>query len=528
MSGKEISSAAENAKLRVFVSSVQDELINERTAIAELFSSDSFLSNSAEAILFEEQPARTVPAENAYLADLESSKVYIGIIGFQYGTEGTDGLSAMHREYIKAKELGLEVLFFVRGQSNQDHKRDHRMMSLFKAIRDNKKGHTYRRFRHYQDLKKRVRDAILPILAKRGISPTDFQEAEFNDTLAAASEFEAQLLNQAEYSDLDHHLTLKYARTVLKNQLVNDPGEVRKVLFNRGLIWFDDSQDVYRPTAGGMLMFGRSPDAIFPQCRIIANAYSGNNKTDLIDRRDIRLPLPYAVEEAIRFLIWNTKHIVKARNFSRVAIDEYPYEAMREALVNAVAHRDYGFRGSSIRIEKYADRLAIMSPGGPPEPITMQKIRSLNYTPCSRNPNIARALSYFERIEEQGDGIRRIVDEVRNTGLPGIRFTIVDGHFTVVFTGPGENLSRLRPAHPRVIYEVPPAAEERLNANQKKIIRSLLKKGRVKVPEMTRLLKVTPQAVRKDMSGLQNMGLVEKKGKARSTYYVLKEDPAQL
>ena len=528
MSRQGINTGVKSAKLRVFVSSVQDELINERTAIVELINSDSFLSDRVEAILFEEQPARSEPPEEAYLADLETCEVYVGIIGFEYGTEGADGLSAMHREYVKAKELGLEILFFIRGQSGQDRKRDARMMSLFDEVRDNKKGHTYRRFSHYRDLKKCVRKALLPIIKKRGFSPTDSQEAEFNGTLEAASGFDTQLLKQAEYSDLDEQLTLEYTRAVLGKQPTDSQEEVRKVLFNRGLIWFDDSRDIYRPTAAGMLMFGKRPDAIFPQCRLVANAYSGNNRTDPIDRRDIRLPLPRAIEAAIQFLIRNTRHITKVRSFSRIAIDEYPYEAMREALINAVAHRDYGFRGSSIRIEKFADRLVIMSPGGPPPPVTIQKLRSLSYTPCSRNPNIARALSYFERIEEQGDGIRRIVNEVRNTGLPNVEFSIVDGYFTVSFVSPGANLSKLRPVQPRVVYEVAPAATDRLNANQKQIIKRLLQKGQVNVSEMVKLLKVTPQAVRKDMASLQNMEIVKKRGKARATYYVLKEEPAQV
>jgi hypothetical protein len=80
---------------------------------------------------------------------------------------------------------------------------------------------------------------------------------------------------------------------------------------------------------------------------------------------------------------------------------------LREALVNAAAHRDYSLAGSSIRVEKFTDRIAILSPGLPPPPLTLEKLRTLRYLPCSRNPNLARGLSFFERMEEQGDGLRR-------------------------------------------------------------------------------------------------------------------------
>ncbi len=118
-------------KMRVFVSSVQDELINERTAILELINTDPFLSKYIEAVLFEHQPARTLPVKEAYLSDLESCNVYIGIIGFQYGRIEDDGLSSTHREYLTAKKMGIPILVFVRGQSGQDEKRDSEVMNLF-------------------------------------------------------------------------------------------------------------------------------------------------------------------------------------------------------------------------------------------------------------------------------------------------------------------------------------------------------------------------------------------------------------
>lgn len=514
-----------SSRVRVFVSSVQDELINERTAILELVNTDSFLSKHVEAVLFEYQPARTLPAGDAYLSDLGSCDVYIGILGFQYGNAGDDGLSATHREYLKAREAGMPILVFVRGHSGQDRRRESEVKELFQQIRDNKKGHTYRRFSHYQELKDKVRNALLPFLRERGVSPSESEQMEFQGTLEAASDFDTRPLDQVDYEELDKRLLAHYVRAVRQATTAAGPAETQKTLLQRGMLWFDGKQGTYRPTAAGLLMFGLSPDAVFPQCRITANAYSGTNKGDLIDRSDIRKPLPLAIEDAFHFLIRNMRHTTRTQGFSRVAVDEYPYDALREAVVNAVAHRDYGIRGASIRIEKYSDRLQILSPGGPPPPVTMHRIRSLDYVACSRNPILARARSYFERIEEQGDGIRRIVDEVANAGLPSVEFTIVDGHFAVVFAGPGRTLSNLRPPRPRIIHEIAPADVSRLNDNQRRIVRRLLSKGQVDTGGLARLLKVTPQAVRKDLTVLHKLGIVEKRGKARATHYVLKGAP---
>lgn len=105
-----------------------------------------------------------------------------------------------------------------------------------------------------------------------------------------------------------------------------------------------------------------------------------------------------------------------------------------------------------------------------------------------------------------------------------VKFNILDGHFTVTFTGPDMSLSRLRPIQPRVVYEVAPGKLDRLKTGQKKIIQRLLERGQVNVPQMAKLLNVTPQAVRKEMAKLQHFGLIVQKGKARATHYVLKEE----
>ena len=310
-----------SAKMRVFVSSVQDELINERTAILELVNTDSFLSKHVEAVLFEHQPARTAPAGNAYLSDLESCDVYVGILGFEYGNAGDDGFSPTHREYLKAKEQGLPILVFVRGQSGQDKRREPEAMKLFQQIQDSKKGHTYRRFDHYQDLKSKVRSALLPILQERGISPSESEQLEFEGTLEAASDFDTQPLEHVDYDDLDRQLVAQYAQAVRQVKTAISEPDTRKILLQRGMIWFDDKHNTYRPTAAGLLMFGISPDALFPQCRIAANAYSGPNKGDLVDRLDIKRPLPLAIEEAIQFITRNIRHITRTQGFSRVTVD---------------------------------------------------------------------------------------------------------------------------------------------------------------------------------------------------------------
>ena len=135
---------------------------------------------------------------------------------------------------------------------------------------------------------------------------------------------------------------------------------------------------------------------------------------------------------------------MKVVGLNRVRLDEYPVEALREALVNAVAHRQYEDAGRKIILEVFPDRVIVSSPGLPPAPITLANLRKGNYRPCSRNPVLAQCLSYFHRIEERGSGFRRMRDQMLNHGLDKPLIGTDTGYFQVTFPGPGENLDRIR------------------------------------------------------------------------------------
>jgi len=115
------------------------------------------------------------------------------------------------------------------------------------------------------------------------------------------------------------------------------------------------------------------------------------------------------------------------------------------------------------------------------------------------------------------------VEDTANQGLPPVSFDMDEGYFTVTFKAPQVPLTNLEPKHTRILYEVNSSQVDRLNKNQRIIVKALLKTGEVTVAELAKSLKVTPQAIRKDMAKLQEMELVERRGAARSTYYTLKE-----
>lgn len=515
-------------KIKIFVSSVQKELENERIAVTELVASAPFLERNIEAILFEQLPASSSSAETAYLEALHSCQIYIGILGFEYGRLGPDGLSATHREYLEAKRMGIPTYFFIKGDSSLDSRRDNQLKDFFSAIKDEQHGHVYKRFTHYQNLKSSIQDILLNELKIRGIKSTKEESLIAEQTIEQASSFDSAIINRVSLNDLNETLCHQYVSSVLKLDNINVETErIYQTLLNRGLLWQDNESASLHPTAAGVLLFANAPDAIFPQARIAVNAFGGIERGEPIDRDDIRDPLPTAVEKAFQFLKRNMRHTTRIEGFAKVEIHEYPYEALREAVVNAVAHRDYDLKGSCIRVEKFADRIEIISPGLPPTPISLDKIQRLNYIACSRNPMLARGLSYFERIEEQGDGIRRIVNETIALGLPRPQFRFRDGHFQVTFIGP-KDILKLKSQDGKPVFELTELVLSELNDTQKNIITLLLEHKNMKVPEFAEKMNISNQAVRKAMKLLvENKKIVHKEGKARDTIYSLREGLSQ-
>ena len=117
-------------RFRIFTSNVQKEMQPEREALRDFVRGDPLLGRFFDLFLFEEQPAGTRTAREVYLAEVDRCDVYLGLYGSEYGTVGTDGLSATEREYNRATEKGKCRLVYVRG--TDDTTRESKMLELIR------------------------------------------------------------------------------------------------------------------------------------------------------------------------------------------------------------------------------------------------------------------------------------------------------------------------------------------------------------------------------------------------------------
>jgi ATP-dependent DNA helicase RecG len=507
------------SKLGVFVSSVQKELEDERLIVQNLINTDPFLSAHCLPVLYEFEPASPEKALEGCLNTLDTCHIYLLIVAVQYGSLVGE-LSITHAEYRRAKDKKLPVLAFIKGERSL--KRETGTDALLKEL--DADGPKYKRFGNVIDLQKEVRAALVKHLKDGyGIVPSSDENEIARQTIEATSTFESQPLNRILWADLDHSVARRLvgaAETKKPDDL--SAADLLSGVKLRGLTWQAPDSGEHYATAAGIVLLAKDPSAVFPQCRILADAYRGVEADGVPrDHEDIRGPMPLVVDRALAFIDRNTRHPMKVVGLNRVRLDEYPVEALREALVNAIAHRLYDDAGRKIMLEVFSDRVVVSSPGVPPAPITLANLRRGKYRPCSRNPVLAQCLSYFHRIEERGSGFRRMRDQMLNHGLDQPILSTETGYFQITFPGPGDDIDRIRVPETRLM--VTPAIEAHLNKRQRKIVEHVLEHGSVTTGWCMARLRVVRDTAHRDLLHLVGLNVLVRKGAGRAATYVLKE-----
>ena len=194
------------------------------------------------------------------------------------------------------------------------------------------------------------------------------------------------------------------------------------------------------PTLAGLMTFSKYPQTYFPQLCITAVALPGTEigetGTDgerFIDNKRITGAIPDMLEEAVEFVRTNsrTKTIIDD-NGKRVDKNEYPIKAVREAILNALVHRDYSIytENTPIRIEMYRDRMEVTNSGGLYGKISIDALGKVH--PETRNAALANMLELLNITENRYSGIPTMRREFLNAGLPAPNFSVIHGEFKVV------------------------------------------------------------------------------------------------
>ncbi|MFV9507841.1 MAG: ATP-binding protein [Oscillochloridaceae bacterium umkhey_bin13] len=269
----------------------------------------------------------------------------------------------------------------------------------------------------------------------------------------------------------------------------------------------------YQPTNAGLLLFAHEIEAHFPQAEVTLVRYQGRDSADSFEREDIRATLPEAVRRAERWLMEQMRKGSRMIGLEREDWTQFPPAAVREALVNAVAHRDYSVRGEGIRVALFSDRLEVYSPGRLPGHVTLQNLVAERY---SRNECVVQVLADYGLIERLGYGIDRMLRQMEQAGLPPPSFRETAAGFLVTLQGqPQADLAT--PTDTR--------AWARLGLNERQIAAMLQVTHEHRITSrdlQERYPEVSAESIRRDLADLVERGLLLKVGDKRATYYILK------
>ncbi len=244
--------------------------------------------------------------------------------------------------------------------------------------------------------------------SKRQMKPDMLARLFQQRSQARLIRFDEQRVPNAKSDDLNPKLWKRF-RTVISP--TDDSEFLEKMRLTA-----KDEDNVYRPTVSGVLMASDTPESFISCAFIQAVCYRGTerNAAYQLDAKDITGPLDVQIKEACKFVERNMRiYAVKAPN--RIETPQFSMNAVFEAIVNAVVHRDYSVYGAKIRLHLFSDRLEIFSPGSIPNTMTVD---SLSERQSARNELLSSLLARCPMNVNASGSQRSFIMDKRGEGVP--------------------------------------------------------------------------------------------------------------
>lgn len=281
-----------------------------------------------------------------------------------------------------------------------------------------------------------------------------------------------------------------------------------------------------RVRLAGLLMFGKNPQQNNRRWCIEFQRFEGSvdGRRVLRERDELTGPIPELVEVADERVYDSMRRDAVVRGLIREEVPEYPPVVVREALVNAVAHRDYTLRGAAVTVRIFDDAVEVESPGPLPAFVTVENLRDVQY---SRNQKIMDALMHLGFVEEAGQGVDRMIDEMESALLQAPEFIDGDTHFLVRLRGSG-----LFSAEDRLWIRG--FSHYNLSGHAKAALVYVRRHGAIRNEELRELRSLDREDALGVLQELTDAKLLQQMGRGRGTHYVLGEatrsdhEPASL
>ena len=402
--------------LRIFISSVQGEFAEERAALRDYIQDDPLMRRFFDVFVFEDVPASDQRPEQLYLDEVERSDIYVGLFGRDYGSEDGEGVSPTEREFDHATAAGVHRLIFLKAVAGKRHPKMQALVGKAEA------GLIRKRFGTVAELVAGLYAALVEYLDSR--------------ELIRWGPFDASPCPKATLDDLDFERMAQFIRTarVVRQfplPLGTPPSEL---LEHMNLL--DDT----RLTNAAVLLFGKAPQRFVMSSEVRCAHFHGTEVAKPIPSYQVYKGTAFElVDQAVDFVLSKINRRIGTRTENARAPRTYeiPVEVVTEAIVNAVAHRDYTDNGS-VQVMLFADRLEVRNPGRLPPPLTLEQLREAHRS-VPGNPLLGEALYLTEYIERMGTGTLDMIRRCVAAGLAEPEFAVTDGFVTTIRRAPARD-----------------------------------------------------------------------------------------
>jgi len=400
---------------QVFISSVQKEFAAERRALRDFITGDALLRRFFHVFLFEDLPAKDRRADRAYLAEIAPSDIVLFLFGSEYGPPpGAAGLSPTEREFDRASDTDRPRLVFLKSDVGSRDARMQRLIARAEATLFR------RRFASQPELTAGVYAALVDWLAEK--------------KLIRVEPFDKAACIGATLTDIDATSLAAFVDRARESRgLAGAVGSKPQAVLTHLNLMAGKG-----PGHAAILLFGKAPQRFLPTSEVKCAHFHGTTATKPIPSYQVYKGTVFeCIDQSVDFVLSKISKSVGTRAKSAAAPVDYeiPPEVIREAIVNAVAHRDYTSDGS-VQVMLFADRLEIWNPGSLPPSLTLAMLRNPHGS-FPRNPLLAEPLYLAKYIERMGTGTGDMIARCKKAGLSAPRFTVTDGFKVTIPRPPG-------------------------------------------------------------------------------------------
>ena len=497
--------------IRIFISSVQNEFALERKALRDYLHEDPLLRRFFDVFLFEDAPASDRRPDDLYLDEVDRCDLYVGLFGWGYGREDEAGVSPTEREFDRATALGVHRLIFVKGV--EDGARHPKMRAL---IGKAQAGLIRKRFNNLEALKTGLYAALVEYLEVK--------------ELLRWGPFDATACEDAGLDDLDPEWMTLFVRIARRARNFPLPEDVPP----EGLLKHLNLLNKGRLTNAAVLLFGKSPQRFLISSEIKCAHFHGTEVEKPIPSYQVYKGSVFQlVDQAVDFVLGKIDRTVGTRseNVRAPRTYEIPPEVVTEAVVNAVAHRDYTSNGS-VQVMLFSDRLEVRNPGRLLPPLTLEELR-VAHNSVPANPLLAESLYLAEYIEQMGTGTLDMIRRCVAAGLPEPEFSVTDGFITTISrldrgatpeSGVGTHDSTTGTT-PETTQETTQKTtqettqETTQRTTQERILALLAAEPRITRRKVAKRLRISPDGAKYHLNKLRAAGIIQHIGPAKGGHW---------